>query len=134
MAGNQLGPLKGLDQVRGHPGLSGLLDQIALAEGGQDEYGHLFSQVGDGPRRSQPVGAGHLDVENGDVGTVSADQVDDLVTTARLSHHVVALVLEDLFEVEPDDGLVLGNDHAPGHGVCTPLAFLDVLEPINRGR
>ena len=48
-------------------------------------------------------------------GSVLPDQVHRLVPPAGLAHHVVTLVLEDLLQVEPDDGLILGDDHAPGH-------------------
>ena len=50
-------------------------------------------------------------------GWLVADEVDGLVAASGLPHHVVALVQEDLLEIEPDDGLVLGDDHTPGHGV-----------------
>ena len=45
-----------------------------------------------------------------------ADQLDGLVPPAGLPHHVVALVQQDLLEIEPDDRFVLGDDHTPGHG------------------
>src|SRR3546814_73436 len=38
-----------------------------------------------------------------------------LVATARLADDVVARFLEGLLEVQPDDGLVLGDHHARGH-------------------
>ena len=113
---DELDPLERLDQVGGHPGVAGLVDEVALAEGGEDEDRHLQVEVPDGPGRGQAVGARHLDVEDDQVGLVVADQVDGLVAAAGLPHHVVPLVLQDLLEIEPDDGLVLGDDHTPGHG------------------
>ena len=54
---DQLDPLEGLDQVGGHAGVAGLVDQVPLAEGGEDEDGHLEVEVADGPGRLEAVGA-----------------------------------------------------------------------------
>ena len=43
-------------------------------------------------------------------GLSVADELDGLVAAAGLADDFVALFLEDLLEVEPDDGLVLGED------------------------
>src|SRR5207245_11480499 len=66
------------------------------------------------PGGGEAVRRGHLDVEDGPVGTVLADQLDHLVAAARLPHHDIALLLEGLFQIETDDGLVLGDDNARG--------------------
>ena len=63
-------------------------------------------------RGREAVHAGHTDVENGQVGLVIAHERDGFVAAAGLADDVVALLLEDLLEVETDDRLVLGNDNA----------------------
>ena len=42
-------------------------------------------------------------------------QLDGFVAAAGLTDDLVPLLLHDLLEVEPDDGLVLGDHHAYGH-------------------
>ena len=49
--------------------------------------------------------------------------------------HVVPLVLEDLLQIEPDDRLVLGDDHPPGHwGRARLSCAVDAGVSINRVR
>ena len=60
----------------------------------------------------EAVEARHLDVEDDEVGLELADELDGFVAPAGLADDVVALLLEDLLEVEADDGLVLGDDDA----------------------
>ena len=43
------------------------------------------------------------------------DERDGLVTAAGLPDDLVALLLEDLLEVEADDRFVLGDNNADGH-------------------
>src|SRR4029077_18456709 len=93
--------------------VAGLLDQVALAEGGEDEHGRP-SLARDLPGRGQRVHARQLDVEDGQVGLEVLDELHGLVAAAGLAHDVVALLLEDLLEVEADDGLVLSDHHAHG--------------------
>ena len=42
--GHQLGSLEWLDQVGGHAGVTGLFDEVALAEGGEDQDRDLISR------------------------------------------------------------------------------------------
>ena len=105
----QLTRLEGLDQVGGHAGVTGLLDQIALAEGGQDQHGHLVLRR-DLSGRPQPVHARHLYVQNDQIRLMLFHQHHRLVAPPGLAHDVVAGRGQDLLEVEPDDGLVLGDD------------------------
>ena len=62
----------------------------------------------------RPSRPGHLDVEDREVGLELADELDRLVAAAGLADDVVALLLEELLEVEADDRLVLGDDDAGG--------------------
>ena len=56
-----------------------------------------------------------------EVGTELADQLDRLVAAAGLADHLVALLLEDLLEVEADDRLVLGDDDTRGWRVSAAI-------------
>ena len=117
--GDQLRLLERLHQVRERAGVAGLLDQVALAEGGEDQHGGLALGA-DLAGGGQAVEPGHLDVEDGEVGREVAHELDGLVAAAGLAHDLVALLLEGLLQVEADDGLVFGDDDAGGHRV--PLA------------
>ena len=68
---DQLAALEGLHQVGRHAGVAGVLDEVALAEGGEDEDGHLVLGR-DPPGRLDPVQSRHLDVEDGQVGLGAA--------------------------------------------------------------
>ena len=82
-----------------------------LRECSQDEHrGKTFA--GDRARRGEAVHAGHLDVEDREVGVQLAYELDRLVAAARLADDVVTLFLEDFLEIEPDDRLVLCDHDA----------------------
>ncbi len=109
--GHELAALERLDQVGERPGVAGLLDEVALAEGGEDQdRGAALAR--DLAGRGEPVETRHLDVEDGEVGLELAHELDRLVATTRLADDLVALLLEGLLQVEADDGLVLGDDDA----------------------
>ena len=65
-------------------------------------------------------------------GSCSRDQLDGLVAPAGLAHHLVALLLEGLLEVEADDGLVLGDHDAGRHRVVPLLAGRFGFEDADR--
>src|SRR3954447_21672947 len=110
--GDEVALLERLDDVAHRAGVAGLLDEVALRERGEDEDGGepLPRDVSGG---RQTVHARHLDVEDREVGTEVADELDGLVAASGLADDLVALLLEELLQVEADDGLVLG-DHDPG--------------------
>ena len=108
---HQLAALERLDQVGEGTRVAGLLDEVALAEGGEDEHGGA-ALARDLAGRGQAVEARHLDVEDGEVGLELTHELDRLVASARLADDLVALLLEGLLQVEADDGLVLGDDDA----------------------
>src|SRR5262249_6960312 len=91
-----------------------LLDEVALAERGEDEDGGGAAVV-DATSRLDPVESRHLDVEDRDVGLEALDQRHRLVTTSGLPYDLVSLFLQRLAEVEADDALVLGDDDAHRH-------------------
>src|SRR5205085_4276180 len=86
------------------------------------------------PGRGQAVDAGHLDVEDREVGLVLLHQGDGLVAPTGLADDLVALLLEDLSQVETDDRLVLGNDDALGHRGLAPSSgtATGLLRPAGR--
>ena len=90
--GDELAALERLDQVGGDAGVTRLLDQVALAEGGQDEHRHPVVG-GDAPGRLDAVDPRHLDVEDGEVGSVLSHELDRLVAAAGLPHDLVPLGL-----------------------------------------
>ena len=89
MAGSSSRGWNGLIEVGRDPGVPGLLDEVALAEGREQEHRHLVAG-GDLAGGPQAVHPGHLDVEDGEVRLVLLDQGHRLVAAARLPHHVVA--------------------------------------------
>ena len=117
MAGMQLVLLERLDQVGEGAGVAGLLDQVALAEGGEDDdRGPPLAGDLARPPPARPC-PGILMSRMARSGSSSRDQLDGLVAAAGLAHDLVALLLEDLLEVEADDGLVLRDDDAHGQVV-----------------
>lgn len=55
---------------------------------------------------------GHLHVQDDEIGAVLAGELDGRGTVTGLADDRVALFLQHLFEVEADEGLVLGDDDA----------------------
>src|SRR5262249_12596904 len=77
--GDEVTLLERLDQVRERARVAGLLDEIALGEGGEDQHrGQPLAR--DVARRGEAVHTGHLDVEDHEVGMVLADELDGFVT------------------------------------------------------
>ena len=104
----QVALLERLDEIRQRAGVPRLLDQVVLRERGEDEHrAQLLAR--DRARRGEAVHPRHLDVEDGEVGLGVAHEIDGLVAAAGLADDFVALFLEDLLDVEPDDGFVLGE-------------------------
>ena len=130
---HELAALERLDEIGQRPGVAGLLDEITLAERREDEH-RSTALARDLAGRRQPVEAGHLDVEDGEVGLEGPDQLDRLVTPPGLPHDLVALLLEGLLQVEADDGLVLGDHDTDGHEreVTGPTPGLGPVPPAPR--
>ena len=100
-----------LDQVGHRTGVAGPLDQLALAEGGEDDdRGDALR--GDGLGRGDAVELGHLDVEDDQVGPVLAGQRDRGLAVAGLADDLEVLLGQHLGEVHADERLVLGDDDA----------------------
>ncbi|MDQ1011424.1 hypothetical protein QFZ82_005909 [Streptomyces sp. V4I23] len=59
-----------------------------------------------------PVEDRHLHIEDHEVRAVLTGQLDGSLAVTGLADDRVPLFLEHLFEVEPDEGLVLGDDDA----------------------
>ena len=104
-----------LEQEAGGPLFHGAAQVARAPEGGQHE--HLaVRQLGAQLRRGlQPVGAGHLDVQQGDVGALLQRGREDLVAARHLGHDLdVGLQREQAGKRAADHGLVLGEQH-PDH-------------------
>ena len=129
--GDQLTALERLDQVGQRTGVASLFDQVPLAERGEDQHGRP-PLAGDRPRRRQAVEAGHLDVEDGDVGLVLLDQLDGLVAPTGLAHDEIALFLEGLLQIEADDGLVLGDHDSGRHRLGSLLLAIGTGSVLRR--
>ena len=116
-----------LDQVGHRAGVTGLLDQVALAERGQHDD-RCDALGGDLGRGVDTVAPGHLDVQDHQVRSQALGQVDRFLAVAGLPDHEVALLAQHLGQVEPDQRLVLGDEDPPGritvrvgHGLnCVP--------------
>jgi hypothetical protein len=119
----------GLSRYASAPGVACLLDHLALAERSEHQHAAdpLLREIA--RAASMPSMPGHLDVEDREVGTERADELDRLVTAARLADDLVALLLEGLAEVEPDDRLVLCDHDADGHAVPLHEATIQAGEP-----
>ena len=94
-----------------------MLDQITLRESGEHEHrGEALAR--DVARRGQAVHTRHLDVEDHEVGLVLAHELDGLVAAPGLADDLVALLFEELLEIETDDRLVFRDHDACGirHG------------------
>ena len=124
--GDQVALLERLHQEGQRSGVAGLLDHLALAERREDQDAAQLL-AGDDAGRLEAVHPGHLDVEDRQIGLRAADQLDGLVAATGLADDVVALFLEGLAQVHPDDGLVLGDHDSQRHS--------DFLSPgARRGR
>ncbi len=106
---DQLGLAEGLDQVGRHARVASLLDEVALAEGGEQEHRDVVARA-DLTGRRDAIEAGHLHVEHGEIRAMGVDERHSLVPPTGLGHDHVAGFLEDLLEVEADDGLVVSDD------------------------
>src|SRR6188472_4477905 len=86
-------------------------DQLFLTVGGQ-HHDRDRAFVQDGARGLNPVQLRHLHVEHSQVGLRGAGELDRFGAVLRLRAHVEAGILEQLFEVEPDDRLVLCDQNS----------------------
>ena len=123
--GDDVGGVEGLHDVGHRPGLAGLLDQLPLAERGEhDACGDAVP--GDLLGRGDPVHDGHVHIEHDDIGLELAGLLDRGLPVAHLADDLVALLGEELDEVEPDERLVLGDENTgPLVGRCGAVGLLD---------
>ena len=109
---DQVGLAERLDHVGHRARLAGPLDQLALAERGQHD------DRGDAARSAIcsaaliPSSLGILTSITTRSGRSSRGQRDGRLAVAGLADDVVALFGQHLDQVEPDQRLVLGDDHA----------------------
>lgn len=74
------------------------------------------------------VGGGHLDVDQGDVGSVRGDQTEQRLSVARLPDNVDVLGGQQLGDACPEQHHVLG-DHDP-HGAVPSMMRPSAVETI----
>ena len=111
---DEVGLLERLDEVGEGAGVAGILDDFALAERRQDQHAAqllLVDEAGD----LEAILARHLDVEDRQVGKQLTDKFDRPVAVTGLADDLVALLLEGLAQVHPDDRLVLGDHDTDRH-------------------
>ena len=130
MAGHQVGLGERLDQVGHGAGVAGPPDQVALGERGQDDD-RGESLRGDLLGGRDAVQARHLDVHDDEVRAELLGQVDGGRAVADLASDEVALLLQHFFQVQPDEGLVFGDNHAQGlaHGLTLPKPWAGLAAP-----
>ena len=111
---HQLAALEGLDEIGEGSGVAGPLDEIALAERREDED-RTDPVPGEFAGHLESIETGHLDVEDGEVGSQFAGEGDCLVAASGLADDQVALLLEGLLQIEADDRLILGEHDSDRH-------------------
>ncbi|MCB5282226.1 hypothetical protein BJQ89_01982 [Arthrobacter sp. ES1] len=117
--GDEVRRSEGLDHVGHGAGVAGALDEFLLAECGEQDHGgdpglDDFLSSGDA------IHDWHLDVHQDEVRLKFLGELDGLFAIVRFTDDVVAFTPQDLDDVEPDEGLVLGDNHAArrlGRGV-----------------
>ena len=83
---------------------------------GDDDDRGGFHEVPELVQDLEAVHAGHLDVEEDQVGRLALDQLDAFLAGRRL-HHVVALVGERLLQRGANGRLVVDDENARLHRV-----------------
>src|SRR3954452_21438604 len=115
----QLGDRRVLDQEARGADLHGAAQEAGPAEGGEDDGADVGQRGGQRPRGLEPVHAGHLDVEQGDLRAVLSGGLHDDVAPADLGDPLqVLLEVEQRAQGAADHGLVLGDEH-PDHDAAT---------------
>src|SRR5882724_1332596 len=114
---HQVRLLERLHQVRHRTGRPRPLHQITLAERSQN-HDRSDAPAGDPLRRRQAVHDRHLDIEDDQVRAQILGQTNGSLAVAGLTDDVVALFDEHLGQVQPDEGLVLGDQHPLALGTC----------------
>ena len=104
-----------LHDVRESTGLAGTLDELLLAESREEHDGGdvaLVQLLGG----ADAVELRHLDIHDDEVGAQLGRQSDRGLSITGLTDDIEAVVAEDLDDVETDQRLIFGDDHASGCG------------------
>ena len=110
------GAVEGLEQVVDCIHLEGA-DGVLVEGGGEDDLGEAGGGVEELFDDGEAIEAGHLDVEEDDVGGVGADEVDGFDAVGALGEDVdVAGVFEEVEELLAGEGLVVDDDGVEGCG------------------
>ncbi|MDF9812585.1 hypothetical protein M2266_001816 [Streptomyces sp. SPB162] len=111
---HQIALAERLHEIRHRPGIPRPLDQLPLGERGQHQHGRdlrLRDLLGGG----DPVQDGHLHIQDHQIRPVLLRQLDGGLAVAAVTDDGVALLLQHLLEIEPDQRLVLGDDDTGRH-------------------
>ncbi len=104
---------EGLHDVGERPGLRRALHELLLAERGEQHDGGDVV-LGEALGSRDAVELGHLDVHDDEVGPQLGREGHGRLAVTGLSDDIEAVVAKDLDDVEPDEGLILGDDDATG--------------------
>ena len=108
--GDEVGDGERLDQIRHRTRVAGPLDQVALAERGEDDD-RRDALAGDLRCGVDAVAARHLDVHDHQIRLEALGQIDGLLPVAGLADDLVAFFAQHLGQVQPDERFVFGDEN-----------------------
>ena len=126
--------VEGLQQVIDGVDLKGA-DGVLVEGGGEDDLREAGLLVEEFFEDGEAIEAGHLDVEEDDVGLVGADEVDGLDAVGALGEDLDAFGgLEQVEELLAGEGFVVDDEGGEGHGCQLQVAGcrLDSEAELNR--
>jgi hypothetical protein len=101
-----------------HAVLDGLVDQVRVAVGRQDDHGRA-RVAGNLPRGREPIEPRHLDVHQDDIRQRAAADLDGAMAVVDHRHHVVPQGLELALQAGGHGLLVVGDQNlAAVHTLC----------------
>jgi len=110
----EVGLAERLDEVAENTRLDRTRDELVLAVGSQ-HHNRNGALSEDPAGRFDAVEARHLDVQDREIGRLAPRELHRLLAVLRRSTDHEPRRLEDLLEIESDDGLVLGDQDPKRH-------------------
>ena len=110
------------EQVTLHPRLNRFHNAFVAVEGGEGNGAHAGVDGLHAAQRFHPVNAGHLQIDEDDIGAVGVELVDEILAATGLGHHIeIGLGAEDGDKAVEHHRVVVGNDQANlgGHGAAS---------------
>jgi len=108
--GKKLAFLYRLYEIPQNAGVLGLIHNIGLAEGRQQDYGRNFIRI-DFSRRGNAVHFRHFNIHQNQIRAVLAGQFHGPPAIYRLAHDFVTRIFEHFPDIQTDKGFVIGNDN-----------------------